>query len=62
MKTVFRIQIFFPDPNLYQPFFLSPDLDRPKIRIRSGKIRIRIQEKNVLKLELTFKKSIIFHI
>ena len=60
MKTVFRIQIFFPDPNLYQPFFLSPDLDRPKIRILSGKIRI--QEKNVLKLELTFKKSIIFHI
>ena len=39
---------FFPDPD--QTFFLSPDPDRPKIRIRSGKIRIR--EKNVLKLEL----------
>ena len=39
-------------------FFLSPDLDRPKIRIRSGKIRIRIwiREKNVLKLELKKKK------
>ena len=41
---------FFPDPD--QNFFLSPDPDRPKIRIRSGKIRIRIREKNVLKLEL----------
>ena len=34
---------------LYQTFFLSPDPDRPKIRIRSGKIKIRIREKNFLK-------------
>ena len=41
---------FPPDPD--QSFFLNPDPDRPKIRIRSGKIPIRIREKNVLKLEL----------
>ena len=36
--SVFRIRVFFfPDPD--QPFFLSVDPDRPKIRIRSGKIR-----------------------
>ena len=39
---------FFPDPD--QPFCPYPD--RPKIRIR---------EKNVLKLELKLIKSIIFH-
>ena len=52
IKTVFRILIFFPGSGSGSAFFLSPDpdLDRPKIRIRSGKIRIQIREKNVLKL------------
>ena len=40
---------FFPDPD--RNFFLSPDPDRPKILIRSGKIRIWIREKNVTKHE-----------
>ena len=42
-RVSFRIRIEF--------FFLSPDW--PKIRIRSGKIRIQIHEKNVLKLTLS---------
>ena len=45
---MFRIRGFFPDPD--QTFFLSPDPDQPKIRIRSEKIRFRIREKNVVKL------------
>ena len=36
LESVFRIRFFFPDPD--QTFFSS---DRPKKRIRSGKIRIR---------------------
>ena len=57
-KAVFRIRVIFPVPD--QPFFLSLDPDRPKIRIRSGKIRIQIREKNVLKLELKWKKILYF--
>ena len=40
--------VFFPGSG--SPFFLSPDPDRPIIRIRSGKIRIRIREKKRSKI------------
>ena len=39
-------------------FFLSPDPDRPKIRIRSGKIPIRIHKKNAKKTESTSKTNV----
>ena len=48
--------VFFPFFGSGSGFFLSPDPDRPKIRNRSGKIRIR--ERNVLKLELKLKKML----
>ena len=41
-KPVFRIRVFF--RIRVRIFFLSLDPDRPKIRIRSGKNRIRIGE------------------
>ena len=55
-KTVFRIRVFFfPDPD--QIFFLSPDPDGPKIRIRSAKIRIR--KKNRPKTGVKVEKDFI---
>ena len=50
---------FFPRIRI-RLFFLSPDPDRQKIRIRSGKIRIRTREKNVIKLGQKLKKNLYF--
>ena len=41
-RSVLDPVFFPPNPDLDQPFFLSPDPDRPIIRIRFGKIQIRL--------------------
>ena len=56
---VFRIRFFFVRKRI-EIFFLSPDPDQPKIRIRSEKIRIRIHEKNILKLLSTRRTNLQF--
>ena len=57
LMVVFRILVFF--RIRIELYFLSPDPDRPNIRIRYGKIRIH--EKNVLKLQVQVE-IVIFHI
>ena len=56
--AVFRIRFFSPRSGL-DFFYLSPDPDRTKIRIRSGKIRIR--ENNAQNWSKS-RKNVIFHI
>ena len=52
--VIFRIRI--------ELFFLCPDRDRPKIRIRSGKILIRIHEKNRYKTVSTSRQICISYL
>ena len=47
--------VFFPGAG--SDFFLSPDPDRPKIRIRSGSVK-----KSPTKTRVKVEKNVIFHI